>query len=358
MIKPLILLTLWSAFWPALASAQGLASRLVGIWEGQGEQNSGSSWTIRLTVTDENFSIEYPSLSCGGSWTLLSDAPYAATFFEDITFGSNCIDTTAELFVVDNQTLRVVYFFPGGDIEAYGILECSTCDAVNSRTLILPFFEVDTTRPGGLTTFLSVHNETTTVSSVNIKYFDEESTIQVQDDFILGSLETRSINVRDVEGLTTAADGMARGWILVSFQNRISGDYFYVDPAGNFATGDQLFRDQDVCSAIQARIVDFGSDSRIRLYVSTPKGSDPTIDDPSATIHIFDEIGAFVETTELYTEKNANDLRASDLTDTRFGSVVFEFIQGTGALSVEYSAFGLFSVSMNATCTASPMAPP
>ena len=40
----------------------------------------------------------------------------------------------------------------------------------------------------------------------------------------------------------------------------------------------------------------------------------------------------------------------SAITATSFGTLVLDFLEGGGALTVEYSAFGLFSVAMNAVC--------
>jgi len=80
-----------SAAAPALA-----ADPLVGVWQGVGRQTpvgSHPDWTIVMTINANGGSIEYPSLSCGGTLTQLSRDGASAQFHETITHGqSECID--------------------------------------------------------------------------------------------------------------------------------------------------------------------------------------------------------------------------------------------------------------------------
>lgn len=65
-----------------------------GSWSGSGyQENAKSSWTMRLVIRQDNYSIEYPSLSCGGYWTLNNTGQGVASFSEHITYGKDkCID--------------------------------------------------------------------------------------------------------------------------------------------------------------------------------------------------------------------------------------------------------------------------
>jgi len=64
-----------------------------GTWTGIGQQSNSTSWTIRLTVSGNSYKIEYPSLSCGGHWSLTRQAQFTASFIEHITYGRDkCID--------------------------------------------------------------------------------------------------------------------------------------------------------------------------------------------------------------------------------------------------------------------------
>ena len=67
---------------------------LRGTWEGTGYQiDTGTTWTMRLTVRGGKYLIEYPSLNCAGSWRRLSLDSMIATFRERITVGrGECVD--------------------------------------------------------------------------------------------------------------------------------------------------------------------------------------------------------------------------------------------------------------------------
>jgi hypothetical protein len=72
---------------------------MIGSWTGTGSQTGTSShWTIQLTVQRQNdgalaFKIDYPSLNCGGFWTLNGDNATNASLTEHITYGrQTCVD--------------------------------------------------------------------------------------------------------------------------------------------------------------------------------------------------------------------------------------------------------------------------
>jgi hypothetical protein len=77
---------------------QALAqSNLNGTWRGTGHQSSasgaGSDWSIAMTIKPDGSSIDYPSLSCGGTLTQISRTDTSAEFREHITYGQKaCID--------------------------------------------------------------------------------------------------------------------------------------------------------------------------------------------------------------------------------------------------------------------------
>ena len=66
-----------------------------GTWTGSGHQTGGglepSSYQVVMRIAAGGGSIDYPSLSCGGSLTALSAEGDAAQFKEHITYG-NCAD--------------------------------------------------------------------------------------------------------------------------------------------------------------------------------------------------------------------------------------------------------------------------
>ena len=97
------------------------------IWQGQGFQNESPPWTIRLVIRNGFYSIDYPSLACGGTWTLVSETETSAVFTEHIIYGKQyCIGQgTVELYRKDQDTLRYFYFLSSGEIIAYADLNCS-----------------------------------------------------------------------------------------------------------------------------------------------------------------------------------------------------------------------------------------
>ena len=76
-------------------SAQTKSSNwLKGTWEGTGYQTDDqSTWTMRLIAGRRLFSIDYPSLICGGWWKLITIDGYRARFKERLDRGQDkCTD--------------------------------------------------------------------------------------------------------------------------------------------------------------------------------------------------------------------------------------------------------------------------
>ncbi len=87
----------------------------IGTWEGVGQQDSPRvSWTIRIVLNQEQQSIEYPSLNCGGTLTLLSSSAAQLLFRETITFGIDiCLDQGfVELTDQSDGELVFRYYYP------------------------------------------------------------------------------------------------------------------------------------------------------------------------------------------------------------------------------------------------------
>ncbi len=63
---------------------------LKGTWEGTGYQiDDQSTWTMQLTRRGRRFSIEYPSLNCGGRWQLIDLSGNRARFKERLDHGQD-----------------------------------------------------------------------------------------------------------------------------------------------------------------------------------------------------------------------------------------------------------------------------
>jgi hypothetical protein len=81
-----------------------------GTWEGTGYQiDDQSTWTMRVTAGGRRFSIDYPSLACGGRWKLITIDAYRARFKEILDHGQEkCTDNGS--VVIQRLNKRQVLF--------------------------------------------------------------------------------------------------------------------------------------------------------------------------------------------------------------------------------------------------------
>lgn len=272
--------------------------------------------------------------------TLLSDGMVESFSGDSLT--SQKFGTLEFEFVEGSGSLLVEYSAFG----RFSVAMNGNCiDRLDSSDLVLPSFEVDT-RPGGVATFLSVHNVSEKAQEVVVSYQDSSGTEQASDSFDLRPKETRTVNIRGVGGLTADADGIVRGSAFVRSEGLpLVGDYIVLDSSNDFASGSQLLRASSICDRLQVRLVDFGSGKNLQLYATQPQG---TVD-PTATFTVYDDAGTLIETGSLFADQRV--VSVDDLTTQRFGTMEIEFLAGGGALVARYSAFQRFSVGLNAHCT-------
>src|SRR5215469_893031 len=78
------------------ANAGQIPTWMVGTWSGSAEVEH-SPYGIHLTVTRAgSYHVSYPSLHCGGYWSLNRTSKRVATFREHITSGK-CVDGTVTI---------------------------------------------------------------------------------------------------------------------------------------------------------------------------------------------------------------------------------------------------------------------
>lgn len=221
--------------------------------------------------------------------------------------------------------------------------------------LIVPGFAVEVGDPAGPTTFFGVRNTTDGDVTVNVDYYGEElagGPLRT-DVFDVGPHQTLPWNVRsDLTGLAVG-EGFATGLIVITEEGgttapHLEGDYFRLDPGNDFAAGDRLVRAADFCLQQEIRFVDFGSGSQLRVLLDRPRG----VDAASFTYTAYDEPGAMIEQGEFFTSAHLNVIDIGDLvTGENFGTVLFDFTNSAGGFATaEYSAFGRFSLELNAAC--------
>lgn len=97
-----------------------------GTWTGLGQQDGVISWTIEIELSAGEQLIAYPSLSCGGTLTLLTESDAQLLFREKITYGTSCFDNGfVELTDQSANELVFRWYFPDlndekGDLGAIG----------------------------------------------------------------------------------------------------------------------------------------------------------------------------------------------------------------------------------------------
>lgn len=80
----------------SVAAAQSKSNSWIkGIWEGTGYQTDDkSTWEMVLKAGGKRYAIDYPSLSCGGRWKLISLSASRARFRERLDHGQDkCADS-------------------------------------------------------------------------------------------------------------------------------------------------------------------------------------------------------------------------------------------------------------------------
>ena len=104
--------------------AQPPADALEGVWEGAGVQTNDSSWSIRVTIGDGKYLVEYPSLTCKGTLSLTEKTAGYLRAVETITSGKgNCIDGGVVVLVWRQpQEVDYLWYFPDGKMGAIGVL--------------------------------------------------------------------------------------------------------------------------------------------------------------------------------------------------------------------------------------------
>lgn len=237
---------------------------------------------------------------------------------------------------------------------------------VCSEIQIVPFHLADVAGGSGVNTLFAVRNLTDVDLDANVEYFTLDGTSQRLETLTLGPNETRTVSLRDVPGLGADGDGFRRGFVRIAAAGHsdgtpvLAGDFFQVDTLNNFATGDRLVRQSDLCRSVSIRFLDFGAGTRLLVFVADPRGLVVATDPPSFTVQAYDEAGnALGGPQPVWTDQHALELAASDFTVADFGSLRFDFSNSLGgAVYAEYSAEGRFSVGAAGECEDAPSCAP
>lgn len=116
MRRPLTALVLLLLLATTAAPQGKRESWLRGVWEGTGYQtDTESTWPMRLTINKpksgrRTFSIDYPSLKCGGRWKLLSSNQSKAWFRERLDHGQDECDNNG-LVLIERRGRQLLYLY-------------------------------------------------------------------------------------------------------------------------------------------------------------------------------------------------------------------------------------------------------
>lgn len=292
------------------------------------------------TLLDEDVSSKTPAQ---GSWV---------TSIVSYTSGSDDAEI-GELLEIRLLTPGIQANYDSVELFAYPA-NASVC----ADTLLVPFYLVESANPNGSNTLFAVRNVTGSPVVADVEYFTVDGTSQRLDAVTLGPYETETVSLRDVPGLAVDLDGFARGFVKIvtagdpTGEPVLAGDFFQADVANDFATGERLVRQGDLCREASIRVLDFGVGTRFTVSVTQPRGADDGVNPPSFTVQVYDEAGNPVGAPQpFWTEDHALELTSGDLTGIAFGSLSFDFTNALGGtVYAEYSAQGRFSVGTTSQC--------
>jgi hypothetical protein len=240
--------------------------------------------------------------------------------------------------------------------------------AATSDVLLVPYYESDRKDPNGVNTLFAVRNETDRELPVRILYVGVLGAVEQQvQEISLPANALRTVNLRDVPGLPADADGVARGLVILGVighdgesSDLLSGDFFVVDPATDFATGNTMLNmslddsGNEFCAEWGSRFFHggaFSGNSTFRFVVDEAAGG-TEIDPPTAVGTVYDEGGVALSSFEIRTDLNSFELSSGQIVPggAAFGSVSIRFPATQGALLVEHSGFHRLSVAFKAAC--------
>jgi hypothetical protein len=237
-----------------------------------------------------------------------------------------------------------------------------------SDVLLLPYYEADRRDYAGVSTMFAIRNETAREVPVRILYLTVVGAVEQQvQEITLAPNATRTINLRDVPGLAADADGVARGLVVLGAigtsadsSDLLSGDFFFVDPATGYATGNTLLNmslddsGNEFCAEWGTRYLrggGFAGSSVFRFVVDEPAGA-REIDPPTAVGTVYDEAGNAIQSFEIRTDSYTFDLSSAELAPEAVpsGSLSVRFPATRGAVLVEHSGFETLSIAFKAAC--------
>ena len=113
----------------AVVCGQTRGGWLRGEWTGTGYQtDTNTTWAMKLTAKGRTYTVDYPSLECGGRWRLRSLSSRRAVFRETITRGAERCAQRGRVRIERLNSRQLGYWFSQAGANEYtasGILNKS-----------------------------------------------------------------------------------------------------------------------------------------------------------------------------------------------------------------------------------------
>jgi len=97
-----------------------------GEWIGDGEQTNGHKWSIRINIDSikKKYTIDYPSLNCGGRLDFISTSGNKIEFYENFTYGySRCVQGKVVLIKTSDNQSDFLWYDSNGRQDGWGKVE-------------------------------------------------------------------------------------------------------------------------------------------------------------------------------------------------------------------------------------------
>ena len=132
----LMSLALLSLACQANAEQKSVLQEVEGVWNGIAIQDNNSKWPIKVTISSDDYWIDYPSLNCGGMMELVKENSDSLVFKEVLTYGmENCYNNGKTVLIKskDDKLRYYWYFENNGKKAAAGELSRESASAKKSR---------------------------------------------------------------------------------------------------------------------------------------------------------------------------------------------------------------------------------
>jgi hypothetical protein len=260
----------------------------------------------------------------------------------------------------------VLSLFVNGPLKAAA--EPDAASTTTSR-LLLPYYEVETNKADGISTLFALRNESLASIEVDILYYevDAPAAPQKTERVTLTAKQVKTVNIRDVQNLEVDGDFFARGYAVFQTVGAagpvLSGDYFRVDPANDFAVGERLAdisptsSKDERCSIYSVRFIRggvFSGGTRMFYWLDS---STLQTDPGTMTYSVYNEAGQLLTLGQIPTPDVVSgginlESILGNLPPTEIAGVVeIQFKSGLlGHIALEMRAFSRFAVSFTAAC--------